>query len=241
MAILAGALCSLLLARARGASPLRLGAVRLRGLPLPFLAYGIQVAVFQAGLGQALPAVLWQVVSAGLLLLFLIANLRYRALGIVALGAGLNLLVVTLNGGYMPASPEDLRAAGMPQVAARLETQGSFQKTGRRDEGTVLPILGDVIRVPLPGPDRVVSPGDVLVALGIFLFLQEALVGRGTGDARDAGNPGGSRIDGWGAASPRRLSGSNPGWGPAPRTSTSPSVAPSASTATSTPTPARNA
>ena len=71
MAILAGALCSLLLAWARGASPLRLGAVRLRGLPLPFLAYGIQVAVFQAGLGQALPAVLWQVLSAGLLLLFL--------------------------------------------------------------------------------------------------------------------------------------------------------------------------
>jgi Family of unknown function (DUF5317) len=238
MAILAGALCSLLLAWARGASPLRLGAVRLRGLPLPFLAYSIQVAVFQAGLGQALPAVLWQVVSAGLLLLFLIANLRYRALGIVALGVGLNLLVVTLNGGYMPASPEDLRAAGMPQVAAQLETQGSFQKTGRQDEGTVLPILGDVIRVPLPGPDRVVSPGDVLVALGIFLFLQEALVGHRTGDA---GNPGGSRIDGWGAASPRRLSGSNPGWGPAPRTSTSPSVARSASTATSTPTPARNA
>ena len=130
MAILAGALCSLLLAWARGASPLRLGAVRLRGLPLPFLAYGIQVAVFQVGLGQGLPAALWQVVSAGLLLLFLIANLRYRALGIVALGVVLNLLVVTLNGGYMPASPDDLRAAGMPQVAAQLEAQGQLPEDG---------------------------------------------------------------------------------------------------------------
>jgi hypothetical protein len=200
MAILAGALCSLLLAWARGASPMRLGAVRLRWVPLPLLAYGIQVAVFQVGIGLAVPAVLWQVGSTGLLLLFLVANLRYRALGIVALGVTLNLLVMTLNGGYMPASPEDLRAAGMPQVAARLETEGSFQKTGLRDEGTLLPLLGDVIRV--------LSPGDVLVALGIFLFLQEALVGRRQGDP---GAPGGGRILGWKGASPRRLIGGNPG------------------------------
>ena len=52
---------------------------------------------------------------------------------------GLNLLVVTLNGGYMPASPEDLRAAGMPQVAAQLETQGSFQKTGGVTRGQCSP------------------------------------------------------------------------------------------------------
>jgi hypothetical protein len=208
MAILAGALCSLLLAWARGASPMRLGAIRLRWLPLPLLAYGIQVAIFQVGVGAAVPAVLWQAGTMGLLLLFLVANLRYRALVIVALGVTLNLLVMTLNEGYMPASPEDLRAAGMPQVAARLETEGSFQKTGLRGEGTLLPLLGDVIRVPLPGPDRVVSPGDVLVALGIFLFLQEALVGRRQGAP---GAPGGGRILGWKGASARRSIGGNPG------------------------------
>jgi Family of unknown function (DUF5317) len=239
MVILAVALCSLVLAWARGASPLGLGAVRLRWLPLPLLAYGIQVAVFQVGIGGAIPAVLWLAGSTGLLLLFLIANLRYRALGIVACGVGLNLLVMTLNGGYMPASPEDLRAAGLPQVAAQLESQGHFQKTGLRDGGTLLPFLGDVIRVPLPGPDRMASPGDVLVALGIFLFLQEALAPSHPGGA------GGSRIDGWRGASLRRSlrrsTGGNRGSGPAPRTSTSPSVAPSASTATSTPTPARSA
>jgi hypothetical protein len=185
MPVIVGALVSLLIAWLRGASPLSLGEVRLRWLLLPLVAFGLQLVAFGplggAGAGAPLSplwAPLWQLASVGLLLAFVVANLRYRALVVFALGAVLNLLVVVLNGGYMPARPEDLRAIGFPQVAERLEAEGHFQKTGRLDESTRLPLLGDVIRLPLPGPgpDRLISVGDVLVAVGVFLFVQEALV-----------------------------------------------------------------
>jgi hypothetical protein len=176
MPVIVGALVSLLIAWLRGASPLALGEVRLRWLLLPLIAFGIQLFAFGLFGGAGTAAPLWQLVSVGLLLAFVAANLRYRALLVFALGALLNLMVVVLNGGYMPARPDDVRAIGFPQVAERLEAEGHFQKTGRLDESTRLPFLADVIRVPLPGPDRLISAGDVLVAVGVFLFVQEALV-----------------------------------------------------------------
>src|SRR5262245_5629276 len=188
MPAIVGALVSLLIAWLRGASPLALGEVRLRWLLLPLIAFGLQLVAFGplGGVGAAAPW--WQVVSVGLLLAFAAANLRYRALLVFALGALLNLVVVVLNRGYMPARPDDVRAIGFPQVAERLEAEGHFQKTGRLDESTRLPFLGDVIRLPLPGPDRLISAGDVLVAIGVFLFVQEALVrpraGVESGDGR---------------------------------------------------------
>jgi hypothetical protein len=177
--LLAGAAVSLLLAWLRGASPLALSAVRLRWLPLPLLALGLQLLAFgtwRGGAGDA--ALVWQLLSGVLLLTFLLSNLRYRSLGVVAAGAALNLLVAGLNGGYMPARPADARAAGLPQVAAALERDGRFQKTGRLDDSTRLPFLADVVHLPLPGPgpDRLISVGDVLVGAGAFLFFQEALL-----------------------------------------------------------------
>ena len=234
MPILAGAIASLLIAWLRGVTPLALGAVRLRWLPLPLLALAVQQIAFgHFGAGGGLP-LLWQALSGALLLAFLLANLRYRTLSLVAAGAALNLLVVGLNGGHMPARPADVRAIGFPQVAARLEQEGHYQKTGRLDVSTRLPLLADVIRLPLPGPgpDRLLSVGDVLVGAGVFLFVQEALMPlrrRRT-------------IDAWTERPVERARrGLDPGWGPEPRTSTSPSAARSASTATSTPSPAKSA
>ncbi|MGH2350489.1 MAG: DUF5317 domain-containing protein [Chloroflexota bacterium] len=179
MPILLGALISLAIAWVRGASPLQLGIIRLRWLPVPLVAFAIQYVAFgrleEAAAGYAV----WlQLASMGVLLVFLLANLRYRSLLVVAAGTALNLLVVTANGGYMPARLADLERIGFPQVAAQIEAQGHFQKTGALDEDTRLPYFGDVIHLPLPGPDRLISLGDVFIAAGVFLFVQEALVGR---------------------------------------------------------------
>jgi hypothetical protein len=232
--ILVGAFASLLVAWLRGVTPLALGAVRLRWLPLPLLALAVQQIAFGHFGGVAGPPLLWQALSGAMLLGFLLANLRYRTLWLVAAGAALNLLVVGLNGGHMPARPADVRAIGFPQVAARLEQEGHYQKTGRLDDATRLPLLADVIRLhlPGPGPDRLISVGDVLVGAGVFLFIQEALMPlrrRRT-------------IDEWTGPPAERASwGRDPGWGRRPPTSTSPSAARSVSTATSTPSPAKRA
>jgi Family of unknown function (DUF5317) len=176
--LLAVAAASLLIAWLGGVSPLALGAVRLRWLPLPFLALAVQwIAFGPPGAGAGDAALLRQLLCGALLLTFLLGNLRYRSLGVVAAGAALNLLVAGLNGGYMPARPADARAAGMPQVAIALERDGRYQKTGRLDEATRLPFLADVVHLPMPGPgpDRLISIGDLLVGAGAFLFVQEAL------------------------------------------------------------------
>jgi hypothetical protein len=79
----------------------------------------------------------------------------------------------------MPVRAADIERAGFPQVAAELRETGHFQKSTVLDERTRLPWLADVIYLPLPiGPGRMISLGDILIAAGTFLFIQEALVSR---------------------------------------------------------------
>ena len=178
MPILLTAFSSLLLAWLRGAPPWELGSIRLRLLPLPLVAFLIQLAVF-IKLERVFSAVAFplHMVSLGLLVVFLIANVRYRALWLVGTGLALNAAVIGLNGGYMPVLVSDAARIGFAESAAILAREGTYQKSTVLEAGTPLWFLGDVIHLPLPnGPDRLISAGDVLLAVGTFLFIQEALV-----------------------------------------------------------------
>lgn len=180
MPILTLGLLSLIIAWVRGAPPTDLANTRLRWLVLPAISFVVQLAVF-IHFADALEAIApWlHVASMGLLLVFLAANVHYRSLLFVAAGVLLNVAVIGSNGGYMPVRPADMRAAGFYDVAETLETKGHFQKSTVLDGATRLPFLGDVIHVPLPfGPDRLISAGDVFIAVGVFLFFQEALPSR---------------------------------------------------------------
>jgi hypothetical protein len=180
MPILLTAVASLALAWVRGAPPTELATIRLRWLALPLLAFGIQLMAFvrfhQLFEAAAFPLHMF---SLGLLLAFFAANVRYRSLMLVGLGVLLNAAVIGANGGYMPVRIADVERAGFYRVAAALQREGHFQKSTVLEAGTPLWFLGDVLPVPLPnGPDRLISLGDILVAVGTFLFIQEALVGR---------------------------------------------------------------
>ena len=180
MPILITAFSSLLLAWLRGVPPWELGAVRLRLLPLPLLALGIQLAAF-VHLAHVFAPIAFplHMLSLALLVAFLLANARYRGLWIVGLGLLLNASVIGANGGYMPVRVADAQRIGFAESAAILEREGTFQKSTVLDADTPLWFLGDVIHLPLPGgPDRLISAGDVLLAIGAFLFIQEALVSR---------------------------------------------------------------
>jgi hypothetical protein len=184
MPILFSALLSLVVAWLRGTSPLALGGIRLRRPVLPLVALGLQwlgFVVFASRGGSPPAGSAWyalpvQLASLGLLLAFVAANRHYRSLLLVGLGVALNLVVVAANGGYMPVRAADVARIGLPEVAAQLETGGYFQKSRALDEHTRLALLADVIHVPFFGAGRMVSAGDVLVAAGVFLFIQEALV-----------------------------------------------------------------
>lgn len=82
---------------------------------------------------------------------------RLRGAWIVALGAGLNLVVVIANGARMPVAPA---------LAGRLLEQGHIGQYVAMGSGTNLGWLGDWIGV--PGPlGGAYSPGDVVIAIGI--------------------------------------------------------------------------
>uniref|UniRef100_A0A7C5VIW9 DUF5317 domain-containing protein n=1 Tax=Thermus caliditerrae TaxID=1330700 RepID=A0A7C5VIW9_9DEIN len=108
---------------------------------------------------------LGEVVSYACILSGLWLNRSLPGIPLALLGGAMNALVIFANGGHMPVDPAVLERAGLGhlrEALARAE-DGLHVLAG---EGTRLLFLGDWI--PLPG--RVVSPGDLLLVLGIFLW-----------------------------------------------------------------------
>jgi hypothetical protein len=95
---------------------------------------------------------------------FLVANRRLIGMPLVALGAALNVIVISANGGVMPASAAALRIAD-------IGTSAGFENSAAIAHPR-LPFLGDVIPVPGPWPiGNVLSVGDLLIVTGALILL----------------------------------------------------------------------
>jgi hypothetical protein len=90
--------------------------------------------------------------------------------GIIASGWLLNLLAIVPNGG-MPVSKSALARAGIASSTSVI--RGHLAKHVSINDGTVLRVLGDTI--PLRWFRSVVSPGDVLIAVGIGVLVAAAM------------------------------------------------------------------
>jgi hypothetical protein len=166
-------LCALALGWARGGSLDRLGSLPLRSRRLVVGALLAQVAGTFVG-GPFYPVGL--VVSAALVVAFLVRNRGIRGTGLVALGLTANALVVGANGA-MPVSPQAAARAG---VGVQDLLVGADARHELADDGSRLLWLADVVPVPLPLRPEVVSPGDVLVAAGLGQLVALGMVGAGT-------------------------------------------------------------
>lgn len=113
---------------------------------------------------------------------FLWANRRIPGMLVLGAGAMLNALVITANGGVMPASAEAVRAAGLPSAGA-----GEFVNSAPVADAR-LQFLGDVLAVPswLPGA-RVFSIGDLLIGVGAVIVVHVACRRRTAQDDIPAG------------------------------------------------------
>lgn len=136
----------------------------LRGVWLAGAAVGLQLVLGLISLSGG-PV---ELVGRGLLgvshlalLGFILANRYLPGMLLVALGAGLNALVITVNGA-MPVAPGALEAVG---AIASVEP-GKHQLLSAAH---ALPWLADVI--PLPPLRTVVSVGDVILAAGVGLLV----------------------------------------------------------------------
>lgn len=101
-------------------------------------------------------------------------NLHLRGLGIIFLGLLLNFTVMVANGGFMPVSSEALNQAGWGERLATVEP-GTLLP-GSKDillsrKDTNLWFISDVVA--LPAINKVISPGDILICLGLLVFLIE--------------------------------------------------------------------
>jgi Family of unknown function (DUF5317) len=138
-----------------------LAQVRLRHAWLIPAALAIQVYITTIGpsgsRGAHAAAHLGSYLLAGA---FIFANRDLPRIWPVALGGALNLLVITVNGGVMPADADALQRAGWPSVSDQFENSTALAHPR-------LLFLGDVFAVPKWIPfANVFSIGDLLLVLG---------------------------------------------------------------------------
>lgn len=159
----------------------RLAEIRLRLLPVLFLAVILRFATeFALGAdGFGLPALLSLVealrmplftVAYGLLLITLWRNREYPGLSLAFIGVASNAIVILVNGGYMPVWMPALQASGLPVqldsplhiVLAAGTAPDFFLRLGP---------LADVIPIPVWPVQNVASVGDLFLSAGLAGFL----------------------------------------------------------------------
>jgi hypothetical protein len=141
----------------------RLASLRLRGTWVPAVALAGQVLITNI-LPDGSPTI-HKAIHIGTYVLigvFLWLNRRLPGVRVVGLGASLNALVITLNGGQMAASRTAERLAG-------LHLRSGFDNSAPLAHPHLL-WLGDVI--PWPGPlPNVLSIGDCLIYAGTLILM----------------------------------------------------------------------
>ena len=153
--------------------------VRLRWLPLLVVAAGARFGLDAALAGGGVPdgLRLWLVIVAYVLLtVMLIVNRTLPGLTAAAIGTAANGLAIVANGGWMPVWKSSIEAAGMDPNAMH----SGFHKilTGPVDPSFFAhggPLV-DIIPIPLPLFQSVASIGDLLLGVGLGLFVFVALV-----------------------------------------------------------------
>jgi hypothetical protein len=115
------------------------------------------------------------VISQLVLLVFIWFNRDKIGMRILGLGLLLNLLVIILNGGLMPITPETAAALfpDIPHSSWQIGSRPWWSKNILLPlEDTRLPWLSDAILLPGWFPwTKALSPGDLLIVLGVFWLL----------------------------------------------------------------------
>jgi hypothetical protein len=149
-----------------------LGSLRIRWAPLAVVGLLLQLALFSTPLGDRIGGLgpPLYVASSVLVLAVVLRNLRIPAMPLVAGGAALNLLAITTNGGFMPASPGALSAVGKVVHAG-------YSNSALMAEPRLAP-LTDIFAMPRAIPfANIFSVGDVLIGMGVAIVVALAMRG----------------------------------------------------------------
>jgi len=104
-------------------------------------------------------------------------NLDKKGFWIIALGAGLNLLVMILTDFKMPIYMEGLKIAGLDGMIKGMESGVIINYVPIESLDSWSRFLGKLIVLPKPYPlAKVISIGDLLMSLGIVFYLRGEMV-----------------------------------------------------------------
>lgn len=110
-------------------------------------------------------------------LLFLLLNRKNPGFLLILIGVFLNFLVMVINGGRMPVSVEAASVLDPGYIEALKESL--YAKHQALTSSTHLGFLGDIIPLSKPYPHtQIISIGDIIMNIGIFIFIQYLMVRR---------------------------------------------------------------
>ncbi len=146
---------------------------------LVFVAVIPQVFVFQiSAISRLVPEAIIpaiQIASMLILLVFVGANLLTPGMALLGVGLVSNLLVIALNGGWMPVHPETLSRLEPTQPISAWEIGSRLGYTKDRilaTADTQLFVLSDILTLPQWFPYKFAfSLGDIFISIGAFLLL----------------------------------------------------------------------
>jgi len=185
MILVVAIMLSMFVAWLQGGRLSSLGSLSLHWGGLAVAGFAVQTAfIYQTPTQKMVGRWSWQefifMGSYLLLLLAIWANRTTKGVWIIGLGLVLNLVVMAANGGWMPVTPEAIRAVGYTHLAPSL-VSGTRVYSSKdiillRQE-TRLWYLSDVFVLSRPFPiPSICSVGDMLVALGAFLLIQDGML-----------------------------------------------------------------
>ena len=157
----------------------RLASLQLRWLSILFGALGLRIVaqlLARTDLPQAQHAGLLVLAAYVILLGWLYLNRRAPGLQVAAVGIAANCVPVIVNAGHMPVWDHALAVAGMSAADIAGNPFHFLLKADSLDDFVrSAGILGDVLPIPLPFFRDVVSIGDLLLAIGIFVTIVSAM------------------------------------------------------------------
>jgi hypothetical protein len=184
MILLAVVLISLAVALLRGGDLRRLADVPITRGWLLLAAFALQAYLVYVPAGKSEgphdPSAWLHIATYILLLAGVWLNRRLPGMVWILAGLLLNLVVIAANGGFMPITPEAVLKLGHADRVASLEAGQRVHLAKDillpRNQTRLWP-LSDVFVIALGFPLRTAfSLGDILVAVGAFLFLQHTLL-----------------------------------------------------------------
>lgn len=163
--ILVGVGLAVVVALLRGGKLSRLENLGLKGLPFVWLALGMRMAAgILAVRGFSFGP--WLQIGAYFIFFYIVGlNIILPGMKVFGLGSLLNFIVIFLNGGTMPVSPQAIAVVGLS------EPRGTHSLLGAE---TRLWFLADVI--PVKWPPQVLSVGDIFIVAGIFMLIQHYML-----------------------------------------------------------------